>query len=75
MNLIERVCFQNFKYFYVLNFFLYNIRFIIEHTIQNNSVRAPTVEKDKSISRTDGSARRDSKQSIMEKQVSNNLTK
>lgn len=44
----------------------------IDHTLQNTSIRVPThVEKDKTTSRTDGPPRRDqTKQSIMEKQVS-----
>ncbi|XP_036138721.1 kinase D-interacting substrate of 220 kDa isoform X2 [Monomorium pharaonis] len=42
-----------------------------DHALQNNSMRVSThVEKEKGISRTDGSTRRDqNKQSIMEKQV------
>lgn len=45
---------------------------IIDHALQSTSIRVPTlVEKDKGTSRTDGSSRRDqTKQSIMEKQVS-----
>lgn len=45
---------------------------IVDHTLQSTSIRVPTlVEKDKGTSRTDGSSRRDqTKQSIMEKQVS-----
>ncbi|OXU24596.1 hypothetical protein TSAR_000048 [Trichomalopsis sarcophagae] len=57
-----------------------SVRFIVgpdenirksEHTTQNNPIRVPAiVEKDKSLSRTDGPPRRDqAKQSIMEKQV------
>ncbi|KAG7210898.1 hypothetical protein KM043_016276 [Ampulex compressa] len=42
-----------------------------EHNMQNSSIRVPThVEKEKGTSRTDGPSRRDqTKQSIMEKQV------
>ncbi|XP_016843312.1 kinase D-interacting substrate of 220 kDa B isoform X3 [Nasonia vitripennis] len=57
-----------------------SVRFIVgpdenirksEHTTQNNPIRVPAiVEKDKSLSRTDGPPRRDqAKQSIMEKQL------
>lgn len=46
--------------------------FTLDHALQATSIRVPThVEKDKGNSRTDGAPRRDqTKQSIMEKQVS-----
>lgn len=49
----------------------YQFSFIIDHSLQNNSIRVSThVEKEKGASRPDGPPRRDqNKQSIMEKQV------